>query len=77
MGSDPGEELCFSAPPTNNKEELVEDEFHLLFTCSSYSAIRESYVDILRGGDELSVTLNRTPHMCMPCLHIKISCLRV
>ena len=43
------------------KEGLVEDEYHLLFTCSAYSAIRESYDDILRGGDDLSVTLKRTP----------------
>ena len=32
------------------KEGLVEDEYHLRFTCSSYSAIRESYDDILRGN---------------------------
>ena len=43
------------------KEGLVEDEYHLLFTCSPYSAIRESYDDILRGGDDLSIALKRTP----------------
>ena len=43
------------------KEGLVEDEYHLLFTCSAYSAIHESYDDILRGGDDLSITLKRTP----------------
>ena len=43
------------------KEGLVEDEYHLLFTCSTYSAIHESYDDILSGGDDLSVTLKRTP----------------
>ena len=43
------------------KEGLVEDEYHLLFTCSAYSAIRESYNDILRGGDNLNIILNRTP----------------
>ena len=31
-------------------EGLVEDEYHLFFTCSTYNAIRESYDDILRGG---------------------------
>ena len=29
-------------------EGMVEDECHLLFTCSAYSAIRSRYVDILR-----------------------------
>ena len=43
------------------KEGLVEDEYHLLFTCSTYSAIHESYDDIISGGDDLSVTLKRTP----------------
>ena len=43
------------------KEGLVEDEYHLLFICSSYSAIRETYDYILRGGDDLSATLKRTP----------------
>ena len=42
------------------KEGLVEDEYHLLFTCSTYNTIRESYDDILRGGDDLSVILKRT-----------------
>ena len=42
-------------------EGLVEDEYHLLFTCSAYSAIRGSYDDILRGGDDLNVILKRTP----------------
>ena len=32
------------------QEELVEDEYHLLFTCFAYGAIRESYDDILRRG---------------------------
>ena len=41
-------------------EGLVEDEYHLLFTCSAYSAIHESYDEILRGGDDLSVTPKRT-----------------
>ena len=31
------------------KEWLVEDEYQLLFTCSPYGAIHESYDDILRG----------------------------
>ena len=43
------------------KEGLVEDEYHLLFTCSAYSAIRESYDDILRRDDDLSITLKGTP----------------
>ena len=43
------------------KEGLVEDEYHLLFTCSAYSAVCESYDDILRGGDDLHVTLKRIP----------------
>ena len=42
-------------------EGLVVDEYHLLFTCSAYSVVRESYDDILKGGDDLSVTLKRTP----------------
>ena len=43
------------------KEGLVEDEYHLLFTCSAYSAIRESYDERLRVGDNLSIILTRTP----------------
>ena len=35
--------------------------YHLLFTCSQYSAIRESYDDILRGGDDFNIILKRTP----------------
>ena len=43
------------------KEGLVEDEYHLLYICSPYSAIRESYDDILRGDDDLNATLKRIP----------------
>ena len=43
------------------KEGLIEHAHHLLFTCSAYSAIHESYDDILRGGDDMSATLKRTP----------------
>ena len=44
------------------KEGLLEDEYHSLFTCSAYSAIHESYDDILRGDDVFfNVTLKRTP----------------
>ena len=50
------------------KEGLVEDEYHLLFTCSTYSAIRESYDDILRGCDDLNVTLKRTPRRLSSCV---------
>ena len=42
-------------------EGLVEDEYHLLFTCVAFSAIRKSYDDILRGDDDLSITLKRAP----------------
>ena len=41
-------------------EGMVEDECHLLFTCSTYSAIRSRYADILRGSDNLSAIL-KTP----------------
>ena len=44
-----------------SKEGLVEDEYHFIFTCFAYSAIHENYVDILRGGHDLSETLKRTP----------------
>ena len=54
-------------------EGLVENEYHLLFTCSTYNVIRESYDDILRGGDDLSVTLKRTPRrlgsICVYLIH--------
>ena len=43
------------------KEGLLEDEDQLFSTCSAYNAIRKSYDDILRGGDDFSVTLKRTP----------------
>ena len=40
---------------------LMEDEHHLLFTSFAYyGAIHENYDDILIGGDDLSITLNRT-----------------
>ena len=39
---------------------MVEDECHMLFTCSKYSAISSRYADILRGSDNLSVIL-KTP----------------
>ena len=42
-------------------EGMVEDECHLLFTCSAYSAIRSRYDDILRGSDNLSVILKTPP----------------
>ena len=50
------------------KEGLVEDEYHLLITCSACSTIRESYDDILRGGHDLSGTLKRTPRMLSSCV---------
>ena len=34
-------------------EGMVENECHLLFTCSAYSAIHSRYVGILRGSDNL------------------------
>ena len=36
-------------------ESLVEDEYHLLFTCSTYTVIHESYDDILKGGGPFSI----------------------
>ena len=42
-------------------EGMVEDECHLLFTCSAYSAIRARYDDILRGSDKLSAILETPP----------------
>ena len=42
------------------KDGLVEDECQFLFTCFAYNANRESYDDILRGGDDLGVILKRT-----------------
>ena len=41
-------------------EGMVEDECHLLFTCSAYSA-RSRYVDILRGSVNLSAILKTPP----------------
>ena len=41
-------------------EGMVEDDCHLLFTCSAYSAIRSRYVDTLRS-DNLSVILKTPP----------------
>ena len=57
------------------KEGLVEDGYHLLFICFAYSAFRESYDDLLRGSDDLIVTLNitcrRRAHMCLSYSHIE------
>ena len=50
-------------------EGMVEDECHSLFTCSTYSAIRARYDDILRGNDNLSAIRHHREgwaHMCMP-----------
>ena len=43
------------------KDEYIKDDYHLLFTCFAYSAIRESHDDILRVVDDFSITLKRTP----------------
>ena len=46
------------------EQGLVKDEYHLLFTCSTYnfiSVICKNYDDILRGDDDMSVILKRTP----------------
>ena len=43
------------------EDGLVEDEYHLLFTCFACSTIRDNCDDILRKGDDLRVTLKRTP----------------
>ena len=43
------------------EEGLVEVEYHFPFICSVYSVIIESFDDILRGSDESSVILKRTP----------------
>ena len=42
-------------------EGMVEDECHLLFTCSTYSAIRSRYANILRGSDNLTAILKTPP----------------
>ena len=42
-------------------EGMVEDECHLLFTCSIYTAICSRYVDILRASDNLIATLKTPP----------------
>ena len=39
---------------------VSEDDCHLLFTCSAYSAIRSRYDDILRGSDNLRA-IPKTP----------------
>jgi hypothetical protein len=36
---------------------IVEDEYHLLFTCPAYTMIRERFDDILRGCCALSAIL--------------------
>ena len=59
------------------KEGLVDGEYHFLFTCSAYSAVCESYDDILRGGYDLSLTLKRTPRGLSSCVysHIETWCI--
>ena len=42
-------------------EGMVEDECHLLFTCSTYSAILSRYADILRGSDNIRTILKKPP----------------
>ena len=39
-------------------ENLVEDECHLILTCSEYKVTREKYDDLLGGHDNLNVILN-------------------
>ena len=57
------------------KEGLIKDEHHQCFTCSTCSAICDRYDDILKGSDDLSVTLKKEhgegwPHICMPYSHV-------
>ena len=40
-------------------ERLVKDEYKMHFAWSPYIAINERYGNILRGDDDLSVTLKR------------------
>ena len=49
-------------------EGMVEDECHLLFTYSTYSAIHSRYVDILRGSVNLSAILKTPPRRLSSCV---------
>ena len=40
--------------------QIAENAYYLFFTCSIYSAIQETYDDILRGDDDSSDMLKRT-----------------
>ena len=62
-----------------HKEWLVEVEYHLLSTCSTYSAVHESYDDLIRGAIMsvlyLRHQLEGCAHMCMLYSHIETLCL--
>ena len=66
--------LTFTCITSN--ESILEDECHLLFTCSAYSAIRSRYVDILRGSVNLSAILKTTPRRfsSMSMLYSRVHC---
>ena len=51
----------FATCKVHCNEGMVEDGYHLLFTCSTYNAIHSRYDDILRESDNLSVILKTPP----------------
>ena len=57
-------------------EGMIVNECHLLFTRSTYSAIRSRYVDILKGSVNLSAILKTTPRRfsSMSMLYSRVHC---
>ena len=49
------------------QRNLVEDEYHLLITCSTYMVIREKYDDILDMHGNMSVIHRFTPRRVSTC----------
>ena len=45
-------------------ENLMDDEYHLLFACSAYKAIHEDYDELIHMHD------NKDGHICVHYFHI-------
>ena len=57
------------------KENLVEDKYHLLITCTTYKVIHEKYYDLLDRYDDVSVIPKCPPrrvsmYMCAVSMYI-------
>ena len=55
-------------------ENLGENEYHLLVTCSTYKVIHEKYDDLLNRVDNVSVILKCPPRRVNTYVRALLSC---